>query len=942
MSTLTAPLNAAPDLITQPAVTRDSWPSIRDPRYPFAAILTLYGVLGFTVFGFNRTPWQMLGIVTAGMALEVILARAVQRRWVVPLSAYISCCSLALLLNYSHHSPLLLLPVALTIGSKYALTFEGKHIFNPSMFGVAVSLLVFGDLITAAPAYQWAGGDVTMSAFIIMSALTLFVFRIRKNWLILSFLLFYALQTGLRAWILRHHIPAEMMFWGTITAPAFFIFTFYMITDPATSPKTPKGQVAFALALTLVDLYLHVWQSVFTFFYAALAMGTGKYLFLHARALWRARRAPSGLTGHVRQWLSPPQRRAAVAVTCLAAITGTLYAAYIAKPRYEPGFSMTRVSPEHSGLGSPMGDVLERVDPRLLHVSKWILSVGSAAAVADVNNDGLLDVFLTQPLHADGSRAMLMLNQGDLRFSRHPMPALEPYQSSYATHGMPGGATFVDWDGDGDQDLALAVAFGPSQLFENRLIPDGALSFINITERAGLGDHHVSLSISFLDFNRDAHLDIFVANALTTHLPDYDPPAPLNIFNLPAAAYDGDRRALRFMHNGWHSADNGGLNHLYIHDPNTQNHWARSPIDLPETRWSLATCTLDINHDGFTDLYVANDFGPDRLYLNDHGQRLVSIIGPQYGDIGKDTYKGMNCSSADFDRNGYADIYISNVHHPLQAEGSILWMVGPPADPSAALPLPSLRDEATTRDALNERRFGWGAAAGDLNNDGWPDIVQANGMVGDRLDPRGYARKDYWYVNHKLMQSGPDQHTYADMWGDIRGRTIFPDEARRAYFNLGADSPGYFADAAQTLGVADPNTSRGVVMADLDNDGDLDLLITNQHAPPDLYRSDLRQRRPSDSHFIGLTLLGNGSQTHPSALGSRVAVTTPAGTQWAESSSLSGFSAQSDPRLHFGLADYTGPVEVEVYWLGAPSSRHTLTADSYHVIQQPPSHPAPI
>ncbi len=133
------------------------WPGIKDPRYPFAFILTLYGVLGFTFFGFNRTPLQMLLIVVSGMALEVGLTWAVHRRWIVPLSAYISCCSLALLLNYSHHYMLLFIPVFFAIASKYVFTFEGKHVFNPSMFGVAVSLLVMGDLITSAPAYQWAG-----------------------------------------------------------------------------------------------------------------------------------------------------------------------------------------------------------------------------------------------------------------------------------------------------------------------------------------------------------------------------------------------------------------------------------------------------------------------------------------------------------------------------------------------------------------------------------------------------------------------------------------------------------------------------------------------------------------------------------------------------------------------------------------------------------------
>src|SRR5207249_4491167 len=109
---------------------------------------------------------------------------------------------------------------------------------------------------TAAPAYQW-GGTLAMTIFILMAALSCFAFRIGRTPLILSFLCFYTLQTALRAWIMRHHLPPETLFLGTLTSAPFFIFTFYMLTDPQTSPKTPRGQVWFALGLTLVDLYLH-------------------------------------------------------------------------------------------------------------------------------------------------------------------------------------------------------------------------------------------------------------------------------------------------------------------------------------------------------------------------------------------------------------------------------------------------------------------------------------------------------------------------------------------------------------------------------------------------------------------------------------------------------------------------------------------------------------
>jgi enediyne biosynthesis protein E4 len=399
----------------------------------------------------------------------------------------------------------------------------------------------------------------------------------------------------------------------------------------------------------------------------------------------------------------------------------------------------------------------------------------------------------------------------------------------------------------------------------------------------------------------------------------------------------------RFMHDGWHQADNGGLNRLY----RARGDGTFEPLDMkamgmPETRWSLATSTVDLNHDGWTDLYIANDFGPDDVYLNEGGRHFRRVAGQLFGEIGKDTYKGMNASVADFDRNGYLDVYVSNVHHSLQAEGSLLWMVGP-GDGDGFVP--EFKDEATFRGALNERRFGWGAAAGDLDNDGWPDIVQANGMVDDRLDkllPDG-APKDYWYINHKLMQSGPEVHTYADQWGDIRGRTIYPNEARRAYLNLGDEKPGHFVDVARELGVDDPDNSRGVLMADLDNDGDLDLVITNQHGPVSVYRNTLRAAGtpvPEGAHFVGLTLEGDGVRTHRTAVGTRVVVSYEEGgrhvEQVQEVGLMGGFSASADPRMHFGLGRHAGPVTATLYWYGGEVQTVQLEADRYHTIRQPP------
>jgi hypothetical protein len=745
---------------------------------------------------------------------------------------------------------------------------------------------------------------------------------------------------------MRHHLPPETLFLGTLSAPSFFLFTFYMLTDPATSPPTRRGQIALAAAVTLVDLALHARQSVYTFFYASLTCASARFAFLHLRAAW------AGGPAHLSTLISRASlaRAAAVAGVGLALGAGLTLAARAGTGVRDPGFRMEPLPTAATGVTPAMDAMIfERVDPRLRHIAKWLLSVGDAVAAGDYDGDGRLDLFFTNVLKRAEDRGALYRNLGGMRFERVPLPAMEAVSARFPGSGLPSGATFVDYDGDGDDDLVVAMSFAPSRLLRNLRIETGRPDFADVSAEAALDAPTVSLAIGALDYDRDGVLDLYVTNAASPWLRDYPSPTPFNVFALPAPEFPGDRRMFRFMHDGWHNAENGGGNVLLRGRPGGRfEAQSAARMGMAETHWSLAVGTADLNHDGFTDLYVANDFGPDDVYLNAGGHRFERVAGRTFGEIGRDTYKGMNVSLADFDRNGWLDVYVSNVHHALQAEGSLLWMIHPRPDDAF---VPRFSDEATARGALNERRFGWGAAAGDLDLDGWPDIVQANGMVDDRLDPRYERDKDYWYVNHKLMQSGPEIHTYADRWGDLRGRTIYPNEARRAYLNRGREAPGTFVDVAAAIGVADPDNSRGVLLADLDDDGDLDLVVTNQHGPPSFYRNT--RRRPGAAgggapHFVGLRLLGDGARTHRTAVGTRVVLRHLEGAradarqveQVREVSLMGGFSAQADPRLLFGLGDHAGPVEATIHWLGAPAETRRLEVDRYHEIRQDAPAPA--
>src|SRR5260370_20274221 len=262
-------------------------PAWSDPRIPFATLLTLYAILGCTVLGFNRSPLQILLTILAGCLLEMLFHWLFcEREWIVPLSAYISCVSIALLLNYSHNYYLLFLPVFFCISSKYIFTYQGKHFFNPSLFGIVGALTLGHGLYSSSPAYQW-GGSLAMAVFLVTAALALFFFPLGRTALILSFLGFYAIVTLVRAYLIRWHMPPEVLILGALTSPRFYLFTFYMFTDPKTSVNCRKKQILWALAVVLVDLWLHTRESLSTLFYALFLVSAARLVCMHGREFIR-------------------------------------------------------------------------------------------------------------------------------------------------------------------------------------------------------------------------------------------------------------------------------------------------------------------------------------------------------------------------------------------------------------------------------------------------------------------------------------------------------------------------------------------------------------------------------------------------------------------------------------------------------------------------------
>lgn len=892
------------------------FPARGDPRFAISAILAAYVTLGIAVLGFNRSPLQVAITVGAAVLLDMTLHRVFRGGpTLFPLSAVITGLSLSILANYAHGLWFALVPIFLAIGSKYLFTFRGRHLYNPALFGVAASLLLADGMISESPAYQW-GGTYAAVVFVVTLGLLLFVLPVRRGTLIVSFLAFYFIALAARAWLTRWHMPVETWFMGALTSPAFYLFTFFMITDPQTSPESRRGQVLMAFGIVAVDFLLHLKFTLSTHFFAAFTCATLRLAWLHGRALLEGWPALLGrLRFAVPRWAF---------ITVLAA--GSLYAhqgAGTARVAPDVDFRLVEVDVRAAGITARPSDVLERVDPRIAHIAKWLLSVGDAVAVADVDNDGLQDLFLTHSLKDLRDRAALYRNLGNFRFERIPIPALDDLARYPEREGLASGALFLDYDGDGDQDLLVLVGWGKPRLLKNLLVETGRLAFADVTREAGLDEYAISVAANALDIDRDGKLDLFIGHAMSPTLAGYSQPQAFNVFRLPEPEYPSDRRMFNFMHRTWHSADNGGGVSVYLARGGGFARVDERKLGFTEKRWTIAIGAGDLNNDGWPDVYLANDFGPDQLMINRGGKRFEAVKGTLTGDIGRDTYKGMNASLGDLDGNGYLDIYVSNVHHPLQAEGSLLWMN------AGAEGVAAWTDEAVRRNALNEKRFGWGGAIGDIDRDGRLDILQANGMVDNSYDPAYPGCPDYWYWNDKIALTHPDVHGYADRWADLRGRCIFPHELNRVYLNRGR----HFIDVAKQVGWTKPGNSRGIALVDLDNDGDLDVVVTHQFDAVSIYRNDSVPRS-----WIGLALEGDGKSCNRDAIGTRVVLRVAGlpGEQMREVHAANGFAAQGARRLLFGLGAARGPAEVTIHWCGAAEAqRQTLASGRYHKVRQP-------
>jgi enediyne biosynthesis protein E4 len=488
------------------------------------------------------------------------------------------------------------------------------------------------------------------------------------------------------------------------------------------------------------------------------------------------------------------------------------------------------------------------------HKRSIIEAKGSGLAFFDYDHDGWLDIYLTNGDRLDtqwpagkAPTSHLYKNNRDGTFTD------VTEKSGLGRTGWQTGVCVGDYNNDGWDDL-FCCFWGHNILFRN----NGDGTFTDVTHKSGLYQPQVrwGSGCSFLDYDRDGHLDLFICNYLKL-----DPeklPAPntgLNCQWKGVPVLCGPRGLPAGENILFHNNGDGTFTDVS----------EKAGILKPGPRYAITAVSYDFDNDGWPDIYLAVDSQPSILFKNNHDGTFTDtavMSGCAYSENGHEQ-AGMGVAVADYDCDGWFDIFKTNfaddtcnLYHN-NGDGTFSDVTFP-----AGI-------------GVNNRYVAWGCGFADYDNDGWPDILQVNGHVYPEIDSYNFGQT---FKNPRLV-----------------------------YRNLGN---GKFADVSSEMGpgISERFSSRGAAFGDYNNDGGVDVLILNMNEPPSLLRND----GGNQQNWIKIKLIG--VHCNRTAIGARVRVITGKHAQMDEVHSGDSVMSQGDLRLHFGLGKAEKADWIEVKW----------------------------
>ncbi len=533
---------------------------------------------------------------------------------------------------------------------------------------------------------------------------------------------------------------------------------------------------------------------------------------------------------------------------------------------------------------------------------------GNGLSIADVDNDGLYDVYFNTQV----GKNMLWRNLGNGKFEDITERAGVALASAIGVT-----SSFADVDNDGDQDLFVTTVRFGNHLFEN----DGQGRFTDISKAAGLDYSGHSSAAVFFDYDRDGLLDLFLTNVGTYTTDELAPVQGLTRFDNFDGSYNYYVGIARDAFQGHLYPERYEQNILYRNLGDNRFQDVSAETGLVNSNWSGDAIAIDLNEDGWQDLYVLDMKGDDTFYENQQGKSFVDKTAEYFG---RTPWGSMGVKTLDFDNDLLLDLVVTDMHSDMWETNEFFDEFKEKQRPRAERTPSSkylltegtsifgnalfkndgnqrFRDVATLMNV--ETYWPWGVSSGDLNADGYEDLFITSSM--------NYPFR--YQVNKTMLNDQGRGFLDAEFILGVEPRQDY--QTAKVWYELdcGVEQTEWCVEnnLTEKVDVWGALGSRSSVIFDLDNDGDLDIVTNDFNSSPLVYISNLNTTagRPN---YISLKLVGNDSNRD--ALGAIVVVHTASLAQKKVYDGKSGYLSQSSFPLYFGLGEEDEVERIMVHW----------------------------